>query len=677
MYNSLMTRLARIGFAGLLWAVFATTTPGLHAAEQTQPASAPTTQPATRPAAASPAPPPAVQPRPQPQARIPPRPEARTTGVPTHQPAEPPWRNPRALLRALTNVPLAVSDTAIGWLAAIALLVLLIQSRPARSWHNADAIVLAAVVLLWAGREATVLAGEPAAMRAARWWASVLLAAGFVYWAIRGLRLLVAAHAPARQANLATRALIVLTLVAVALIARQLTTRPLEAASADGVLGARVILEHGHLPYGDIRGYDHRGPWLYAVHAGALKLVALAGGHVGHGTAPLTDDELLTARFVNGLLIALLLAGVWQLGRRLHSPTMGWTLLIALCALPATLGALTDVDTLLSGVLVVWTLVAAMWTAVGSIASMILIIAAGFAWPWAFALMPVLGAWWLRQRWHALGALLGTAAAVAACVAGLTLWIAPALPDPQGALHSAGLLPHYVATQAEQQTVIIEKGPPQTQPAAPTDPLAPLWRGLLTLDRLHLASASTRPALPSGVDRSRVLFRDIAATGTARALLQQDYRQAAASEPFATRLALSARTLLEATWNRPVVDRSVTGWYAILPARAGGRTWLLLRYTAVGLAVLLALLITPVLLRRPRPAAHCLFGGLLAAASAALLAGTGGIGGWVCWAPLALAATVATSGPVRPEAAAAPDSAVQAALRPIPPGPAPRITVER
>ena len=675
MYKMLMTQRARIGWLGVLCAAVATAAGAPH----THPASAPTTQlaaaPTTQPATAQPAaPPPATPPRPSAAGSPAGPPE---TGVPTHQPAEAPWRNPRALWRALTTAPLALSETAIGWLAALALLVLLIQSRPLRSWHNADAAVLAAMALLWAGREATALAGDPAAMQAARWWTSLLLAAGFVYWAVRGVRLLLATQPPARQANLTTRALVVLTLAAAALITRDLTTSPLEGASVDGIYGARVILEHGHLPYGDVGGYDHRGPWLYAVHAGALWVVRLAGGQLGHGAAAVTADELLAARIVNGLLIALLLWGVWQLGRRLHSPTMGWTLVVALCALPATIDKLTDVETLLAGVLIVWATAAALWPGIGSLVSTALLVAAGFAWPWAFVLVPVLAAWWLRQRWHALGAIVGTAAAAAGCIAGLTLWVAPALPDPQGALRSAGLSPHYIATEAPQQTVIIEKltePPPAVQPA---DPLAPLWRWLLARDRLHLASASTRPALPSGVDRSRVLFRDIAAAGRARTMLQHDYRQAAAARPFAERLALAARTLLEATWNRPPAGRPVTGWYALLPDRGTSRAGLLLRYTAGALAVLLALLIALVMLGRPRPEATALFGGLLAATSAAVLAATGGIGGWMCWAPLALAATVATRAAAATEPVAAADSTVQAALRPVPPGPAPRITVER
>ena len=174
-----------------------------------------------------------------------------------------------------------------------------------------------------------------------------------------------------------------------------------------------------------------------------------------------------------------------------------------------------------------------------------------------------------------------------------------------------------------------------------------------------------------------MLYRDIAATGPARTLLQEDYRRAAAAQPVAVRLALAARTWLEAALLSPGAG-SRSGWQTLAGAATPGASARLARRAVVALVLVLTLLVALVLARRPRPTCARLFGGMLAVLGAALLAANGGVGDLVLWAPLALAVTAATPEPAaRATAAATADSAIQTALRPVPPGPAPRITVER
>ncbi len=625
------------------------------------PAAAPTTRPGPSTAPAAPA-------RPRNEVASP------RAGVPVRQPAEAPWRNPRALFEALRLQGTSFAPVTMAWICAVVLMVLLIQSRPWLSAANADACMLALTGLLLSARSAAGLAGDEATVRAARWWATVLLAATAAYWSARGVHLTLSQSHRTREPNLATRALGVLVVVIILVLGRHLTLSALDPSSIDGIFGGRVVLQTAHLPYGDIPGHDTRGPWLYALHAAALKVTSLLGGHVGRDLDPLTDDELIAARLVHALLVALLLWGSYRIGRKLHAPAIGLTLVVALTVFGGVLACLTRVDLLLVAVLLVWAAGLALNPGLGSILSSLLIVVAAFEWLWAWLLVPVIWAYWLRQRWHAVGATLGWIVAAAGCGLVLTLATAPALPRIHGALAAAGRVPQFVARQVQQQTAIIERAEPAEPPA--TGPAALIWRWLLERDRLHLATSSTRPALPSGVDRSRVLYRDIAATGPARALLQQDYRRAAVALPLRQRLVLAARTWLEAVLLAPQ-PRHDAGWQTLAGGAADRGAWRVARGAVLGLVLLLVVLISLALLGRARPGCTQLFGALLAVVAAVMLVSNGGVADQVLWAPLALAATVATSGPARTQAAIAPDSAVQAALRPVPPGPAPRITVER
>jgi len=574
------------------------------------------------------------------------------------------------------------SPLTLAWISAVVILVLTIQSRPLLGWQTLDGVVLAAMSVLLALRD-----GSAAASERVRWWAYLLLSLSAVYWMIRGLRLVVARAVPARQANVATPALVVLLATTVLLAMRQIATAPLSAGARDGFIGGIFTAETGKLPYGDALGHDARSPLLYLAHAGAVRLVRSTYDHDGVTTpvswsnrdawlapAAFATADLGSVRLMNWTLFALAAFGLGLIGARLHSPPLGLTLATLFSVFPGTLECLPRPEIMLPATLLLWTAVAATLPAVGGLLSSILLVMAGAAWPWAWLGVPVLLAYFLRRGLPGLGAPVGTLAAAAGCVAGLTLMTAPTIPRAEGALQVAALQPAYQARSSAETAIVIERitTPATVEPTLKSGP----WRFLIESESVRLNDGPNGPMLPAGVDRSAVMYRQVAASAEALPRLQAAYRKALADEPFMTRMWVTLRTVLEATWLPAQPPPSpVSGAWALWAGQdtSAASRWTFIRRSmkvAVGLA---AVLVALMVLQRPGAAAPQLVGGLLVVAAGTLLASELGAATNLVWLlPVALAALAANSGAATPRVLV---PAVSAAAPPV--RPAPRITVER
>ena len=583
------------------------------------------------------------------------------------------------------------SGTTITWIAVVLILALLLQTRPLLSWLNLDAIALALAALALAFRSET--AQMPADGPTLQSWSYGVLTGVGVYWVWRGIQLTFWRAMPTRTANVSEGAMVVLIIATLAIGFNAVMNASLGEGTRDGLAGGIYMAETGKLPYGDLAGRDSRSPLVYAVHAGAARVLPptddggplawdsrsrwLEGGRLG-------ALDPLAPRVVNGLLFVLLMAAVGLTGQRLHSVAMGWTLVAILTIFPGTLECLTQTDVLLPAALLAWAVAFVTMGGLGPFLATLLIVLAGLAWPWAWLALPIMLVFFIRRGWQGLavvGALLMGATAIGAM---LLFLVNPTLPRADGALAAAGVEPRFAAALGSNGALVIEQYKPVATP--PGDFKSWLWRRLLEAES---TSVGSRFDLPPATDGSNVLFREVTTTAAARDRVQASYREAVAAWPDSTRLVVSLRSLLESVWRpegvrAPVLPTPWAVWFGSGPEAESNRV--LAQRILKGALGLLVLVLCWRVGRLVQPALHQLLGALLAVAAGAMLASEqGSTTNWVWLMPLILAAIVA---PV--DSTAAPR--VVAAPRPSPPpqpartnnpsvfasrGAEPRISVER
>lgn len=579
----------------------------------------------------------------------------------------------------------ALDQAALTWIAVVAILVLTLQTRRLRSWHNLDALALALAAVLLAVRDNHgVLANDPTG-QTVQAWAYLLLSVLGLYWLVRGVRLLLARSAPSLRVNVSEGAMVVLIIAGLFVAGSTILSAPLSSGSRDGLIGGICAAETGKLPYGDTPGHDARSPLLYLLHAGAAKIVppTYGDGIAMHwedrdqwlGDAVWNTLDPTVIRLVNAAVFVLLLAALAMIGIRQHSLALGQALVIIACVFPGVLDCLARPEIMLPTMLVAWSIAFVTVPGVGGLVSVLLMTIAGLAWPWAWLALPVMLGYYWRQGWHALGSTVGLLGGAAATLVGMTALVAPSWPRASGALAQAGLAPAYEAQLSDDGTPVIAHD--QQAEAVARTFKSWAWKFLLERDELSLDSIASRLALPNGIDASSIKVRDVAVTGAARSELQRDYREALNYASNVMRTSAALRTLLEATW-KPEFTRAPSrlGTWDLWAVAAPGTDarWTLIRRSGKIVVGVLALLAAFMLVRGERGRPHQLLGGLLVVSAGTLLISLeGAVANWVWLIPTAFAALAARHG--APQAQVAPRPIGN--LPPYQQGPAPRITVEK
>jgi hypothetical protein len=545
-----------------------------------------------------------------------------------------------------TLIP-TLSGTTITWIAVVLILALLLQTRPFLSWLNLDALMLALAALALAFRSQT--ASCPPDGPTLQFWSYAVLTGICIYWLWRGVQLTFWRALPARSANVSEGAMLVLIVAVLAIGFNTIANTPLSEGARDGLAGGIYMAETGKLPYGDLPGRDTRAPLLYALHAGAVKIVPPTGssGPVSWSNRSdwLDGDRLsaidpLAPRLVNGLLFVLLITGVGLIGQRLHSVAMGWTLIALFVIFPGTLECLAQSDVLLPAALLTWSVAFLTVPGVGPFLATLSIVFAGLAWPWAWLALPVMFVFFIRRGWQALAVVAAVLIGATAVGAMLLFMVRPTLPRADGALAAAGLEPRFTASLGSNGALVIEKYKSIASPSS--DFKAWLWKMLLQAE-----STSVGPGfdLPPSTDASSVLYRELSATAAARERVQSSYRDAVAAWPDTTRLVVSLRSLLESVWRpdiarAPVLPSPWSLWFGAGSDAEANRV--LAQRIAKGIAGALVVLMCWRIARAPVPELHQVLGALLAVSAAAMLASErGAIANWVWLMPLVLAVLAA------------------------------------
>jgi hypothetical protein len=584
-----------------------------------------------------------------------------------------------------------LSWATICWFGAVAMLLLTFRLKPLASIRNLDGLILAGMCLLLA------LRGAAGLETAGQWWAYLGLTGAVVYWLVRGIMSL-AARSPTEQVEpLAGGVRVVLVLVGLALGLHQIATAPISPSSRDGVVGGLFIAASGKLPYGDAPGFDARSPLLYLLHAAAVQVARPTLGMVGPGhdwpgsdqsrrsnaaVAPaamtwgnrawwlaepwLESADLRAARLVNLVLFVGLLAALYLIGRMV-GPGHDWPgsdqsrrsnaavasarrgrgpLLVALLAVfPGTLECLPQPDIMLPTMLLAWTLALALLPGVSGVTSTLCLMLAGLAWPWAWLGLPVLLAYFWRQGWQALGSSIGLVGGAAVALLGLAQLVRPAMPRADGALAMAGLQPLYQARLADEDTLVIDRREVNTEEIQSPAVSLYLWRPLVRCESAALKQAETpsdslKINWPNAVNGRSVLYRQVSPTDQALPLLQAGYRKVIAGLAGPTRLAVAARTILEATWrparySEPPVIGSWRLWGG--PPPMPGHWVLIRRGVKLAVAVLVVWAALAIFFGRRGHPQH-LIGGLLIVTSGTLLASELGAATYLVWLlPLVIA----------------------------------------
>ncbi len=585
----------------------------------------------------------------------------------------------------------------LTWFAVFVILLLTLQSKPLLAWRNLDGLILAATCLLLALRANTHATPGGFAGQTWQWSSYLALVIVAAYWLLRGLHLVFARVARVGGCNLSSGAMLVLVLAGLAISIDQIGRAPISPGSRDAMIGGVQMVKSGKLPYGDVSGSDSRSPLLYVLHAGAAGLTGMvaAGDEVPAVMTSQTDREeslepqLVSAeatavRVMNAVLLVITAAGLYLIGRRLHSSAMGFSIVAIFCVFPGVVECLPRPEIMLPAALLTWGLAFALLPGVGGLLSTLCLVFAGLAWPWTWLALPVVWAYFFRRGWHVVGSTVGLLGGAAACIGGLTWLTLPTIPRANGALAAAGLLPAHTARLTDDGTLVIETDAQRSDVQASL--LAPVWRFLVDSEECNLSGASEGARLskvewPNGVDAGSVFYRGIRASEPALAKLQPAYRDAVAATPDSTRVWVALRTVLEATW-RPAptleppppikgawelwagTDERQTGW------------WTLIRRCTEIAAGLLVLLLAAVFLAGRPLEAYQLVGALVAVCSAALLASKLGVVTNLAWLMPVVLALLAAKGrqrePTVPTADRLPDMPSLPDL-----GPAPRISVEK
>jgi len=570
----------------------------------------------------------------------------------------------------------------LAWFGAAAILALMLRLKPLLSLRNLDALVLTATCLLLALRAVGTTGAS--AKEAAPQLAYVGLTVTAGYWLLRGVWLVLAKQTPRGQTPVAGGPLCVLLLAGLALCIHQVAAGPISPGARDGIVGGVFMAEKGKLPYGDALGHDSRSPLLYLLHAGAVKVVEPCTT-VGQPEVvrPMTwadrsewlqgnwweQADLAPARLVYALLFIGTLAGIYVIGRRLHSVAMSWTLAAVFCVFPGTLECLPRPEIMLPAMLLTWTIALALLPA-GSLLATLCLVLAGLAWPWAWLGLPVLVAYFARRGWQAAGSVVGLLSGVAACVMGIATLVQPALPRADGALAMAGMTPSFEARPGDDGTIVVKRW----QPVAADRPWSRwLWRVLVESESLTVRPTGTID-WPNGVEAGEKLFRALQATGDALPPLQADYRRAVRELSPVRQGVVALRTLLETTWVPAQAPPTTTAgaWELWGGPPPMDWRWVLARRIVKGAIGLLMIWATLAIFIGRRNQPRHLVGALLAVSSGVLLASESGAVTNLVWllpAVLALWAVDETPQEPAPLAPTVEDA-------PLEPEPPPRITAE-
>jgi hypothetical protein len=585
----------------------------------------------SRPASSASAPAAQARPRSRPAAQSP----------PVERPAR--SRSPKVAPRVSTAMLLwpSLDGTTLAWFGAIVILALTLRLKPVLCTRNLDGIVLAGMCILLALRGAT---HEPhGSGHSGQWWAYALLSGTAVYWAARGVYVLAGRRLAAPETAVPSGALAVLLAAALAINIVGIALAPVAPGAQAGLVGGLHLADTGKLPYGEMPQADAYGPLHYALYAGALQLPL--AHHVSDSQAqevPMRwanrsewmqgtwweDNELPVVRVVNAALLIALVAGVYVLGRQLSSAATALTMVALLAAFVGTLEGLVRPEVMLPGVLLTWTLVCALIPGIGGLLSVLLLVAAGLCWPWAWLGLPALLAWlWRRGVAALLGSVLGLVAGAALAGLGVLAFVQPVLPRADGALALADQPAKYVARLQDDGTLVVDRAAAQVPLANPRVLTRPGWRYLLnaeTTDLRRTAAGAAGLAIdwPNGVADDAIRFRDVQAEGDAAPKLQSAYRAAVAALPASARLLVALRTLLEATWMpaQPASAPFKTAWAVWSGTATLENPWLWIRRGSKVAAAMLVFWATLAIFlgRRTRP--RSLIGGLLIALAAGLVA---------------------------------------------------------
>jgi hypothetical protein len=590
-----------------------------------------------------------------------------------------------------------LSGATLTWFAVVVILALSFRMRPLLSLRNFDALILAATCLLLLMRGDTSRLGLPRCYlgQTGQWWSYLLLTLAGLYWLLRGWRCLGSTKIVRCEVNVSNGALFVLMLAGLVIGVHDVATSPLTPGTCDGIVGAAYFNETGELPYAHVEGHDARSPLLYLLHAGAARVrppVTSMADEDNFVTMTWADrakwqdtdwwqaGDFSGARLANGLLFLLMVLGLSTIGRRLHSPGMGLTMVILFCVFPGALECLSRPEIMLPAVLLCWSLAFALIPGIGGLLSGLLIVMAGFAWPWAWLALPLFLAYFFRHGWEAIGGLVGVIGGLALGVAGLVWLAAPALPRADAALARAGLPPTYTVARGDDGTTLLVTPYVTEEKETPRGWLRWFWRFLVNSEALTLNPSVTgtgRSAVDHGdIDTRKLLFQRLVPTADTADELNRRYDAALAAQPPVTRMWVTLRTVLEQTWlSTTVAEPTEPGVWTLWSTteHADSSRWALMRKLIKLLAGIVALLVAIVIMAGQRPQVHHLVGGLVMVICAVMLASDGGAVTNLVWllpGVLALwAVNAGGNGGAR--------SPQPAGLADIDSGVAPRISVER
>jgi hypothetical protein len=315
-------------------------------------------------------------------------------------------------------------------------------------------------------------------------------------------------------------------------------------------------------------------------------------------------------------------------GRALHSGTMGLTLATIFCIFPGAIECLNRPDVMLAAALLAWAVAFATFERAAGLLSLLFIVLAGLAWPWAWMGVPVLLGYFLRRGWDAAGAVAGTLAGAAGAAALLVLMTRPAIPRADGAVAAAGLHKQYVA-RVTDGTVVVDKVDVPATPASTESFIRRQRRAMwewLVRDDLTLASAEQATvSLPAGVSGREIAFFEVEPTGPALQRLEAAYADLPTRALTAMgRARCALRTALEATW-LPVQSDPPPGpaIWDVFASGAGAMDASQSRRWAKIAAGVLTLFTSILLLARGRQV-HQALGGLLAVTAMAVLVSMSG-----------------------------------------------------
>jgi hypothetical protein len=596
----------------------------------------------------------------------------------------------------------------IAWFATVVILALTIRIRPLLALRALDGIILAGMCLLFVVLR---LRGGPADdSHTWTWWAAIGLTVAAGYWVIRGISLLLSRQAARHPGTISSGVRLVLVVAGVAICCHQLVTAPLSDASRAGVVGGIAVADTGKLPYGEAAEYESLSPLVYLAHAPLVEIVKpidesgrweLEWSNRERWLGPgwIHEVDLTAARCVNAILFILLGAGLYVIGARLQGAGSGWIAVAILCAFPGTIESLPRPDIMLPATLLTWSVAFALIPGIGGLLSMIAIILAGVAWPWAWLAVPILLVYFWRHGWQAFSGTLGLLAGIAACLFGLTTFVSPTLPREAGAMAVAGLPPTYDAEMPAADTLVITPRDPEADVIDVPAVSRYLWHPLLTAEATPIESVpglqdeqTISVEFPAGQSGGEIMFRQVAADGRARMLLQNAYRQSLRDAGEWTRILVTARSVLESTW-RPIVAAQHPApstwdlWSATTPPTS---KVVMIRRAVKAIVALLVIWATLAILLGEQSRPRHLIGALLMVAAGTLIASETGATTYLVWIiPLVASLWVIHEPTIeappratrtrlsgRPAAAAPPPGVSGPPLGGVPRDPAPRITLD-